>query len=560
MNTSTRFAAASVLVCGVVASTSADFTSASLRAASFSAADGSYRGGPLSESQRSLVEQAIQKLDDVDDATTQACVDCLRKMLANNRICVESGTSGSAATTLPDRKPGCNPRTEGIHLGAWTFRQTIEVIACVLAHEWFHTNQTEADYTGGAYELPAYQHEKACLEALGQTGTPRHMFICDQIAALMRPVQSGPTDPARTADGGKMLTTDDGWSYSFHSDFPGFYIGWDDNSSFWGHLHDVPNPYDASVYDYGGARLVSILGYDPDNNEGRISTWEVTGGGSGFFFRHALTMFSSEPFSHTGSLDGTRRYVLDTRNDRIVRFDMDAEGVFSDQWGDYARIENFPELAGALSIRCNLMDGRRGTNGDSVIIEYRDTRADTAVNTAMTRAVLFDDDNDGVADRVETLDPEGGPIGVQDFIAVVPGFVDEPVSGRSAVALFAGAGAAVEIQAVDGGGGVLEVLASGSMPPDANEAFFTLSRPLTPCELIRAVDTDNVTAVPPNTVEVRNAADLSEPLGVLDFDDVLAFLVAFGAMDPAADLAPASGVFDFDDILAFLTAFGAGCP
>ncbi|MEZ6241599.1 MAG: GC-type dockerin domain-anchored protein [Phycisphaerales bacterium] len=55
-------------------------------------------------------------------------------------------------------------------------------------------------------------------------------------------------------------------------------------------------------------------------------------------------------------------------------------------------------------------------------------------------------------------------------------------------------------------------------------------------------------------------ADLAPPFGTLDFSDILAYLTAFGAMDPAADLAPPSGVFDFSDVLAFLTAFGAGCP
>ncbi|MFI4897102.1 MAG: GC-type dockerin domain-anchored protein, partial [Phycisphaerales bacterium JB059] len=71
----------------------------------------------------------------------------------------------------------------------------------------------------------------------------------------------------------------------------------------------------------------------------------------------------------------------------------------------------------------------------------------------------------------------------------------------------------------------------------------------------------------PATVVVRvsgsvgcSAADLAEPYGTLDFDDVLAFLVAFGSMDPVADLAPTFGTFDFDDILVFLTGFGAGCP
>jgi len=55
-------------------------------------------------------------------------------------------------------------------------------------------------------------------------------------------------------------------------------------------------------------------------------------------------------------------------------------------------------------------------------------------------------------------------------------------------------------------------------------------------------------------------ADLAEPVGVLDFSDVVAFLTAFGSGDPAADLALPAGVYDFSDVVAFLTAFGAGCP
>jgi hypothetical protein len=56
-----------------------------------------------------------------------------------------------------------------------------------------------------------------------------------------------------------------------------------------------------------------------------------------------------------------------------------------------------------------------------------------------------------------------------------------------------------------------------------------------------------------------NAADLAYPSGVLDFDDVLAFAVAFGNQTPEADLAPPAGEFNFDDVLAFLTGFGSGC-
>lgn len=55
-------------------------------------------------------------------------------------------------------------------------------------------------------------------------------------------------------------------------------------------------------------------------------------------------------------------------------------------------------------------------------------------------------------------------------------------------------------------------------------------------------------------------ADLGAPLGELDFTDVIAFLSAFGSLDPGADLAAPAGVFDFSDVIAFLGAFGAGCP
>ncbi len=57
-----------------------------------------------------------------------------------------------------------------------------------------------------------------------------------------------------------------------------------------------------------------------------------------------------------------------------------------------------------------------------------------------------------------------------------------------------------------------------------------------------------------------NAADFAEPFGSLDFSDVVAFLSAFGALDPAADLAAPFGQHDFSDVVAFLSAFGAGCP
>ncbi|MFI4897472.1 MAG: CotH kinase family protein [Phycisphaerales bacterium JB059] len=64
----------------------------------------------------------------------------------------------------------------------------------------------------------------------------------------------------------------------------------------------------------------------------------------------------------------------------------------------------------------------------------------------------------------------------------------------------------------------------------------------------------------PGAPNPAGVADLAAPIGVLDFSDVIAFLGAFGSMDPLADLAPPVGTFDFSDVIAFLAAFGAGCP
>jgi hypothetical protein len=57
-----------------------------------------------------------------------------------------------------------------------------------------------------------------------------------------------------------------------------------------------------------------------------------------------------------------------------------------------------------------------------------------------------------------------------------------------------------------------------------------------------------------------NAADVAEPFGVLDLDDVQAFIGAFTANDSAADIAEPFGVWDLMDVQAFVGAFNAGCP
>jgi len=57
-----------------------------------------------------------------------------------------------------------------------------------------------------------------------------------------------------------------------------------------------------------------------------------------------------------------------------------------------------------------------------------------------------------------------------------------------------------------------------------------------------------------------NGADVAEPIGSLDFGDVVEFLALFAAGESAADLAAPIGQLDFSDVVAFLTLFAGGCP
>ena len=55
-------------------------------------------------------------------------------------------------------------------------------------------------------------------------------------------------------------------------------------------------------------------------------------------------------------------------------------------------------------------------------------------------------------------------------------------------------------------------------------------------------------------------ADLAEPFGIVDIDDVDAFILAFLAGDAAADLVAPFGIVDIDDVDEFINLFLAGCP
>ncbi len=61
-----------------------------------------------------------------------------------------------------------------------------------------------------------------------------------------------------------------------------------------------------------------------------------------------------------------------------------------------------------------------------------------------------------------------------------------------------------------------------------------------------------------DTVECE--ADLAAPFGVLNLQDVFAYLALFNASDPAADLAAPFGTLNLQDVFGYLDLFNTGCP
>jgi len=109
--------------------------------------------------------------------------------------------------------------------------------------------------------------------------------------------------------------------------------------------------------------------------------------------------------------------------------------------------------------------------------------------------------------------------------------------------------------------GRLDISLIGPFVPAEGDTFTIITAPSVVGQFsqVNGPSDARVRYTPTSVVVVFCAADLAPPFGVLDFDDVLAFLVGFGNMEPVSDLAPPFGTFDFDDVLAFLTSFGAGC-
>lgn len=150
-----------------------------------------------------------------------------------------------------------------------------------------------------------------------------------------------------------------------------------------------------------------------------------------------------------------------------------------------------------------------------------------------------------------------------------------PGAGLTEVVNYADLGGVIDVDGLGASNGVLFLLSDGTNPasPDAGNGGFhrlydlatgqVIASPATPFpaysdSVIGPINPSGAAAAAPTGADCP--ADLVGGDGVLNIDDVLAFVDAFALGDPAADFAPPTGTLNIDDVLAYLDAFAAGCP
>ncbi|MEL6396326.1 MAG: GC-type dockerin domain-anchored protein [Planctomycetota bacterium] len=540
----------------------ADFTSADLRAQGFRAADGVYKGGFLNDAQETAVELAIARLKATAGSTTDECVKCLERLFANNRICKEKGTSGSWATALPDRKAGCDEEAEGIHLSCDVLGQSTNILAGVLAHEWVHINQTEADYRRN-YEIDAYRAELVAYDRLGLRGT----WIWRDTQRQLRNQEASPNAPRREAPGGERAVAN-GDLLSIVAD----------EQEMW---HISPDGLSVTPYSLLAAEPVDLHVLETDNHNdlvliagnqqvgGTDSVIEVLGSSGGLYGTVCQiqipnsTILSMAGFPLDPSGDAWYIYALDIQNAVIHEIGMFFDPVLGfwemQQFGVFADAAQYPQLSDASSISINEHPTALGA---SLFVEPRDRRSQSTVVLSDERMIITDTLDFGVADEL-TAGGDLGPFAWRDHVAIVPGFGETLNDGDTQVEVFAATRAPIEVWLSDPDDAKIELLGFGTIPDGDNFGFIPLSRPLRVGEFILAEDVDNASVVPGHAFRVGTVsgcpADLAPPYGIISNTDVDAFVAAFFANDPAADLAPPFGVISSTDVDAFVDAFFEGC-
>ncbi len=464
-------------------------------------------GEMLTAPQTAAVQAGIAKLVELEAGGTDfgTCAQCMTTMLANGRLCRETGTANATAgaRTARDNSTDCNPKSDAINMNP-LMMGVPEVAAGVLAHEWCHTGQLSTLPLGPMSEEPCYATEIAVLEALqaGTAATQRPwvdgrleiMEKClDEIRAASE--DDSTEEGVRTPRIGGVIDSDDeaGTAYAVFSAESALHVTTMALGPRSHPLAAISVPFDLDVHRgaaSGGADLVLVSGW-VSPGLGAIEAWVVDAGEPSSLF---TTETPGHPFDIAWDPSSASLFVLDTAADQVQVFDY---GPTLEEPPYPATTFADASTSAAVTTALSLALASDELAG-ALTLTPVDHRQDHLVMPGADITVLWDDDGDRTADRVE----QGTLL---EYLFLPPGIPDPVRAGDLSVRTFASASTRVEVYTVDDDGAPQESVGSAQVPSDSQYVDIPLVRALVEGESITVMDLDHAFDFAPLIVQVEGA-------------------------------------------------------
>ena len=522
--------------------------------------DGKYKGAEITGDNLTKLTAVLDEMEELGDFEgddeVKNCAKCLKEMLKHHRICLETGTHDSAASTWSGKEAGkCGDAKDGMHIGAKSFKLSNKHLMAVLAHEWKHTTQSMCD-PRAEREVEGYECGKKLLALCGETTGDTVDWYDKKIAAWQAKVDTG--------KGGAKSGVDSDNPPAQYDVFTG-------ESNLWVGTPDQPlqmvvplqrqngvnpiDPNDLFLYESdllpAGSTVVIVLGFDPIDDAGVLQYYDVNfgAGQAQLLLEHVLP--GVDPFTGELVIDlndpaGNRLYVLDPLGGQVLLL----EPPLGDPVGLPFELNPFPFLPPGSDPKLNsAQEIGPGAQPDSIRLFDGDARGDDLGLFTESIVEAVDTDGDGQADVIL-------PIEQNTQIRLLPALDKNPPEAGDGVVVVGGTpGGTLELRSTNADGTqVFEVF--GQIQPESDYLVeFPLPRDLVLGEFVQVVDLDDADIdlhLTPYLV-VPCAADLTGN-GTVDSDDFFEFLNLFAMGDPAADFT-GDGVIDSLDFFAFLDEF-----
>jgi len=479
-------------------------------------------GTPFSDAQKASLTNAIDLFGGLTITNRdkrlplRECADCLKKMLAKNRLCHESGSINAGATTSGDDQPNCNPDSDLINVSEDKFPNP-EMLAAALAHEWCHAAQ--ANPVGTApYEIPCYEVEIAVLKGLlGSAAAGNRQAISNRIDQMLTCITNLRASlgtnalifPRTPAFGGRIINLGDK-TFSVFCDKSA--LQWGDSMT---PLQSFPletdRPFELKIIPQGNEFVALVSGLLRDNLTGTIEALLLRG--SEVIHLSTTILERSHPFSFDYNPATSRLYVLDTLNDQVLVYSLEAPFTSPGRnLGVFASKKFAPGLEFALSL--SLVGNG---NGRDLLLRSGDSRyVDAVPDMAEMTWQLLDPLSQDRASMVMQ-----GRLG--GLYQLEPGVVGPIPEGVTTISVFGSPGSSIQIANADLGR-LSPPLGIGTIPGDSTTVEVKLNRPVVAGEALAVVDFSNLN-LRPYSFFVGLGPDLkiewSDGEAVLSWDRVL---------------------------------------